>query len=68
MDFYDAFDGWTGSSYGMFDDLDLAIIDCDELMETLDTSNKSMGEHYGVIDGVTGREVYCGKAHNYKNK
>jgi hypothetical protein len=61
IDFYDMMDGWGGTPgwYGDFDTLEEAKKECDEKMKTLDNSNKRAGEHYGVIDSVLNREVYC---------
>jgi hypothetical protein len=61
VDFYDMFDGWgTPGWYGEgFNSLDDAKKLADEKMKTLDDANKRCGEHYGVIDIVTGMEVYC---------
>lgn len=63
VDFYDVFDGW-GGVFGfypdrLFDDLDKAQAKADELQETLNSGNVEMGEHYGVIDGTIGKEIYC---------
>lgn len=64
VDFYDMIDGWcymaerNGWEYDTFDE---AKIKCDDLMSELDESNKRAGEHYGVIDTVMRREVYCTK-------
>lgn len=63
--FYDMFDGW--GIYGfwkerLFDDLEKAIKCCIKLQDELDDDNKNCGEYFGVIDGDTKGEVYCGKA------
>jgi hypothetical protein len=65
VDFYDAFDGW-GGIFGFepehaFDDLATAQRKCDELQSELGAPNKRMGEHWGVIDGRSMMEVYCGQ-------
>jgi len=65
VDFYDMIDGWGGwECWGffedqLFDNLDDAKKKCDELQAELHDQNKKCGEHYGVICGKTGREVYC---------
>lgn len=71
VDFYDMIDGW--GSFGFFterlsDSLLGAIDICDKLNSELDSPNKDCGEHYGVIDDITGREVYCGMDKKYKEK
>ena len=70
VDFYDMFDGW--GSFGFFedrlsDDLDFAIKLCDELNSEMSEGNKSCGEHFGVIDSQTDKEIYCGKE-EYKQR
>jgi len=52
----------------LFDELSDAIKLCDKLNSELDKSNKDCGEHYGVIDNITGREVHCGMDEQYKIK
>lgn len=62
VDFYDMIDGWGTWGFWperLFDDLEAAKVKCNELMAKLDNANKRAGEHYGVIDSVTNREVYC---------
>lgn len=71
VDFYDMFDGW--GSFGFFTDrlfgeLDDAIKLCDKLSEELSKGNKDCGEHYGVMDSETSREVYCGRDKEYNEK
>lgn len=71
VDFYDMFDGWGGFGFfpeRLFDDLTLASKLCDELNEKLEEGNKRCGEHYGVIDSTTNREVYCVLDEKYKLK
>lgn len=63
VDFYDMIDGW--GDFGFFterlsDKFIEAIKLCDKLNSELDKSNKECGEHYGVIDNIYGREIYCG--------
>jgi hypothetical protein len=67
VDIYDAFDGWglSGLPPGTdpsneYDDLEKAKESCIEKMKKSGLPN-SMGEHYGVIDLTTRREVFCGK-------
>lgn len=63
--FYDAFDGWgeiskslagiqvgkvTFPESGTYETLREAIGVCDELMSTLESDNRNMGEHYSVFD------------------
>ncbi len=63
VDFYDMVDMWGGFGFfneRLFDDLDEAIKLCDKLNDELNERNKSCGEHYGVIHGESGREIYCG--------
>ena len=71
VDFYDMIDGL--GSLGFFtdrlsDDLDETIKLCDKLNSELAEGNKSCGEHYGVVDNIVGREVYCGMDEKYKMK
>lgn len=71
VDFYDMIDGWGGFAFfteRLFDELPEAIKLCDKLNSELDESNKKCGEHYGVIDSVIGREIYCGMEEKYKIK
>jgi len=71
VDFYDMIDGWGDFGFfteRLFDELPKAIKLCDKLNSELDKSNKECGEHYGVIDKVLGREVYCGMDEKYKIK
>lgn len=69
VDFYDMIDGWGYFGFfteRLFDDIDLAIKLCDKLNSELDKSNKECGEHYGVIDKLTNKEIYCGMDEKYK--
>lgn len=69
VDFYDMIDGWGEFGFftdRLFDDLQEAKDICDKLNSKLDISNKSCGEHYGVIDSRLGKEVYCGIDEEYK--
>ena len=66
VDFYDAFDGWIyrGLPIGSvpnneYTKLEVAKTTCKKLMDKLGPFG--MDEHYGVIDLVTGIEVFCGK-------
>jgi len=71
VDFCDMIDGWGEFGFfteRLFDELPEAVILCDKLNSELDESNKKCGEHYGVIDNVVGREVYCGMEEQYKMK
>lgn len=71
VDFYDMIDGWGEFGFSterLFDELPEAVTLCDKLNSELDESNKKCGEHYGVIDNVVGREVYCGMEEQYKIK
>ncbi len=71
VDFYDMFDGWGTFGFfneRLFDDLDIAIKLCDKLNDGLAKGNKACGEHYGVIDSKTNREIYCGQDKEYKEK
>lgn len=71
VDFYDMFDGWGGFGFfvdRLFDDLPDAIILCDRLNGELKEGNKKAGEHYGVIDNLINREVYCGLDEKYRAK
>lgn len=65
VDFYDMFDGWTRAwefyKDFHFDKKEEAVARANDMMNTLDDSNKCAGEHYGVIDLVVGREVWSGK-------
>ena len=59
VDFWDSFDrSWAGLQHD-FDNLAEAIAACKHMQESLPKSNKECGEHYGVIDLRTNREVYC---------
>ncbi len=69
--FYDMFDGWGIFGFftdRLFEELDNAIKLCDKLNGELDKENKSCGEHYGVMDSGTNREIYCGQDEEYKKK
>ncbi len=71
VDYYDMFDGW--GLFGFFperllDDLRVASKLCDDLNEKLAEGNKQCGEHFGVIDSLTNREIYCGLDEKYKLK
>ncbi len=69
VDFYDMIDRWGELGFfteRLFDYLNDAIKLCDELNSELDETNKECGEHYGVINIMTGREVYCGQDKKYK--
>lgn len=71
VDFYDMIDGWGGFGFfteRLFNEFPEAIKLCDELNSELDESNKKCGEHYGVMDGTIGREIYCGLDEKYKIK
>ena len=60
--FYDAFDGWGSWGFWterLFDDLDQAQACAEKLQAELNQQNKDCGEHYGVIDKETGREIHC---------
>ena len=63
VDFYDAFDGW-GGEFGfyldrVFDALEEARTCRDNLNKDLPSGNKSMGEHYGIIDRQSMTEIEC---------
>jgi hypothetical protein len=59
VDFWDSFDlSWSGLG-PTFDDLAEAMARCDQMQAELEQGNKDCGEHYGVIDLVAGREIYC---------
>lgn len=69
VNFYDMFDGWGVFGFfteRLFNNLQYAIILCDRLNDELEERNRECGEHYGVIDGVTKKEVYCGLYEKYK--
>ncbi len=71
VDFYDMVDGWGIFGFfedRLFDDLDEAIKLCNKLNLELAEGNKNCGEHYGVIDNVTEREIYCRMDEKYKIK
>lgn len=71
VDFYDMIDGWGDFGFfteRLFDNLSDAIDVCNRLNSELDTPNKECGEHYGVIDKITGIETYCGMDEKYKIK
>ena len=66
VDFWDSFDHWIASGLPVgfdpeneFEDLEKAIELCKE--KQIDNPPNDMGEHYGVIDLVSQREVFCGK-------
>lgn len=66
VDFYDMIDGWcaAGLEHSFwpdreFDDLEAAKQKCAELQSDLAQGNKDCGEHYGVIDMNTNREIFC---------
>jgi hypothetical protein len=63
VDFYDMFDGWIrypeiDPSY-QFDDLEAAKAKARAKQAKLDKNNIDAGEHWGVIDTTTGREIFC---------
>lgn len=45
----------------LFEELGSATKLCDRLNGELDMGNKECDEHYGVIDSIISREVYCGQ-------
>jgi hypothetical protein len=63
IDFYDMIDGWiygsTSNPELTYDDIEEAKKKCIELHSGLSTSNIRAGEHYGVKDSLTNKEVYC---------
>lgn len=71
VDFYDMIDGWGTFGFfpdRLFGDLDGAIELCNRLNAELPESNKECGEHFGVIDRDTNREIFCGMDEHYKIK
>lgn len=71
VDFYDMIDGWGIFGFfpdKLFDNLDDAIELCNNLNDELPESNKRCGEHFGVIDKNTNREIFCGMDERYKMK
>lgn len=63
VDFYDMVDGW--GTFGFFtnrlsNNMNKATELCNKLNSELNENNKNCGEHYGVIDKLTSREIYCG--------
>ena len=59
IDFYDAFDGWTGELTGICgifasDDLEKMKEQCNLLQEKLGNNNKKCGEYYCVMDRILG--------------
>ncbi len=58
LSFYDMIDGWIGE-LDSSDDLETMMKERDRRQARLDEGNKAAGEHYGVIDQQTGREVDC---------
>lgn len=71
VDFYDMIDGWGDFGFftdRLFDNLPDAIKLCDELNSKLPEGNKRCGEHHGVIDSTTQREIYCGQDKKYKEE
>jgi hypothetical protein len=58
LSFYDMIDGWIGE-LDSSDDLEAMIKERDRRQAGLEEGNKAAGEHYGVIDQQTGREVDC---------
>lgn len=58
LSFYDMIDGWIGE-LDSSDDLEAMIKERDRRQAGLGEGNKAAGEHYGVIDQQTGREVDC---------
>jgi hypothetical protein len=58
LSFYDMIDGWIGE-LDSSDDLEAMMKERDRRQARLGEGNKAAGEHYGVIDQQTGREVDC---------
>ncbi len=58
LSFYDMIDGWIGE-LDSSDDLEAMTKERDRRQAGLGEGNKAAGEHYGVIDQQTGREVDC---------
>jgi hypothetical protein len=58
LSFYDMIDGWIGE-LDSSDDLEAMMKERDRRQAGLGEGNKAAGEHYGVIDQQTGREVDC---------
>lgn len=65
VDFYDMIDGWCERGFpshsNQFDDLEEAKKFADKKQSKLPQGNKDCGEHYGVIDSESGREIHCTK-------
>lgn len=61
VDFYDSFDGWCRWPKLETDVLEEAKEFAIKMTSSLDKNNRKMGEHYGVIDTHTDREIYCTK-------
>jgi hypothetical protein len=58
LSFYDMIDGWIGE-LDSSDDPEPMLEERDRRQAGLGEANKAAGEHYGVIDQQTGREVDC---------
>jgi hypothetical protein len=58
LSFYDMIDGWIGE-LDSSDDLGAMMKERDRRQAGLGEGSKAAGEHYGVIDQQTGREVGC---------
>ncbi len=58
LSFYDMIDGWIGE-LDSSDDLEAMMKERDRRQAGLGEANKAAGEHYGIIDQQTGREVDC---------
>lgn len=58
LSFCDMIDGWIGE-LDSSDDLEAMMKERDRRQAGLGEGNKAAGEHYGVIDQQTGREVDC---------
>jgi hypothetical protein len=63
VDFYDMMDGWIHiaehDSTKRFDDFEEAKALAIKLHSELDENNKKAGEHWGVIDIIKNREIFC---------
>jgi len=72
IDFYDMIDGWIGrgphDTDWQFDTIEEAKKLCIKLQKELDQENIDAGEHYGVIDMISKREVFCCQDKSYKEE
>ena len=72
IDFYDMIDGWIlgwqAFKEWRFNSLEKAKAFALKKQGELDLDNQKCGEHYGVIDLTTGKEVFCTQKYEWASE